>query len=673
MKRAFSLVVMLLSVQVSAQPLPGGTQDPTLIPKYKESLTVPPLMPSVSANTYSIAARPRTQQVLPVGFPATKVWAYGATNSSTSFNWPAATIEANQYTPVTVTWKNELVDASNKFVPHLLPIDPTLHWANPPGPIDTRPTFTSTPGRYTGPVPLVTHLHGAHVDPESDGYPEAWFLPNASNITGCPSTSSNQPCFFTKGSNYGNAPGFSPVKGQATFKYRNDQRATTLWYHDHAIGITRANVYTGLAGFYLLRDPYEKSLKLPGPYGKYEIPLNLQDRSFNKDGTLFYPDSRVFFDGFPGPYIPFSDISPIANAEYFGNVMVVNGKTWPKVAVEPRKYRFRVLNGSDSRWLIVQFANASLQANGLKFNIIGTDGGLLTGKPVAVDQLRMSPGERYDVVVDFSGFAVGTRLIMTNIGPEEPFNGIEVSVPADPGTTGQVMAFDVVKLTAPDTSVLPASLNPPSDGFDPKAVTKKRTVTISEFDSTSICLDATGNFVACDPKSTTQQPFGPTQAQLGNAFGPLPWMDPITENIKQYSTEQWTIVNRTVDAHPIHLHQTQFRVVSRAPIDLAAYDAALAACNPTGMMMTETDAGLKPKCPPNPDDFINGPVALAFPWEVGQKDTLQTNPGEITKLNAYFDIPGLYVWHCHILSHEDNEMMRPMCVSPDPTKPICKP
>jgi FtsP/CotA-like multicopper oxidase with cupredoxin domain len=158
---------------------------------------------------------------------------------------------------------------------------------------------------------------------------------------------------------------------------------------------------------------------------------------------------------------------------------------------------------------------------------------------------------------------------------------------------------------------------------------------------------------------------GPSEAQLGDAFGPLPWMAPITEHIAQLATEEWTIVNRTADAHPIHLHQTQFRVVSRTPIDLARYDAAIAACQ-----ATPTATG----CPPNPDAFVKKNVAAtpAFPWEAGPKDTLQTNPGEITKLRAFFDIPGLYVWHCHILSHEDNEMMRPLCVSPDPAAPICK-
>jgi FtsP/CotA-like multicopper oxidase with cupredoxin domain len=643
------LAVLAVVSQPQAAPLPGGTQDPALIPKYVEFVTIPPLMPAVAPDTYSIAVRPRVQQVLPAGFPATNVWAYGSTSAATSFNWPAFTIEAQQGAPVTVTWRNELVDASGNFVPHLVPVDQTLHWANPPGPIDTRPTFTTTPGRYMGPVPIVTHLHGAHVDPDSDGYPEAWFLPNARNIKKC--AGSNAPgCFFVRGSNFANAPGFGAPPGQATFVYRNDQRAATLWYHDHTLGMTRANVYAGLAGFYLLRNEYEASLNLPGPYGQYEIPLAIQDRSFNADGSLFYPDSRVFFDGFAGPYIPTpgSDISPLWNPEFFGNVMVVNGVTWPKMNVEPRKYRFRFLNGCDSRWLIVKFGNKSMKPVALPFNVIGTDGGLVDGAPVAVDQLTFGPGERVDVVVDFSGFAVGTRLVLVNVAPDSPFGGsVTPGGASDPGTTGQVMAFDVVPLTAADTSVLPATLAPPSDGFEPKAVTKKRTLTITEFDS---IID----------------PAGPSEAQLGDAFGPLPWMAPITENIAQFATEEWTIVNRTADSHPIHLHQVQFQVVSRTPINLGAYDAALAGCAafpPVGV------------CPPNPDDFVKKGVSPSppYPWEGGQKDTLQTNPGEITKIRAYFDIPGLYVWHCHILSHEDNEMMRPTCVSPDPLNPVCTP
>src|SRR6266542_2959776 len=132
MRKSVALCVMLLSVEALAAPLPGGSLNPTTIPKYGQSLAIPPLMPTVSANTYSVAARPATQQVLPAPFPATKIWAYGSTNNAASFTWPAFTIETNQNTRTTVTWRNQLVDAGNKFLPHLLTVDPTLHWANPP-------------------------------------------------------------------------------------------------------------------------------------------------------------------------------------------------------------------------------------------------------------------------------------------------------------------------------------------------------------------------------------------------------------------------------------------------------------------------------------------------------------------------------------------------------------
>jgi bilirubin oxidase len=653
-KVATVIATALLSVgsQTLAAPLPGGTQDPTLIPKYVQPVTVPPLMPTVAANKYDVSARQFTQQVLPPGFPQTTVWGYGSTGDATTQSYPSFTLTATKGAPTTVTWRNALVDATGKFLPPLFTVDPTLHWANPAGPVDSRPTFATTPPPYTGPVPLVAHLHGGHIAPESDGFPEAWFLPPATNITPCPAlpAAPTPGCYYTQGSNYANAPGATAIPGAATYVYANDQRASTLWFHDHALGMTRTNVYGGLAGVYLLRDAYEASLNLPGPYGKYEIPLIIQDRSFNADGSLFYPSSRVFFDGFAGPYVPTpgSDISPYYNSEFFGNTMVVNGKVWPKLTVEARKYRFRLVNGSDSRWLIVKVGTQSMKAAPVKLNVIGTDGGFITGAPAALDQLPIAPGERYDVVVDFSAIAPGTRLVLANLGPDSPYGGSVTLGGADAGTTGQIMAFDVVARTAPDTSSLPAKLAPPADTFLPKTMpaATKRTVTLTEF-------------------ASVIDPAGPSEAQVGDAFGPQPWAAPITENIAVGALEEWTIVNRTADAHPIHLHQTQFKVVSRTPINLAAYDAAIAACQ-----ATPTAAS----CPPNPDNFVKKGVAPnpPFAWEVGaQKDTLQTNPGEMTKLQAFFDIPGLFVWHCHILSHEDNEMMRPICVSPNPKNPIC--
>ena len=279
-----------------------------------------------------------------------------------------------------VKWINDLKDANGNYLPHLLPVDPTLHWANPPGGrwIATRgPTFTATPGPYTGPVPIVTHVHGAvGVGDESDGYAEAWYLPAAATsrrttpprAPGTTSSRARRPRSY--GATWG--PGF------ATFQYPNANRASTIWYHDHTLGMTRLNVYAGPAGFYIIRggpagdeavldSRTGTAAVLPGPAPKendkfppnkiyYEIPIAIQDRSFNSDGSLFYPDTRAFFDGITGPYIPDTDISPLWNPEFFGNMIMVNGNTWPFQTVEQRRYRFRFLNGCQSRFLILDFA-----------------------------------------------------------------------------------------------------------------------------------------------------------------------------------------------------------------------------------------------------------------------------------------------------------------------------
>jgi spore coat protein A len=369
-----------------AQPLPGGTIDPLDITKYRTPLVIPPAMPQTgrirgssggAVDYYEIAVRQFQQQILPAPHPVTTVWSYGSVNHPATFNYPAFTIEAGWRSPVRVKWVNDLVDPKGEFLPHLLPVDPTLHWANPPGGRDgrdMRPTFSETPGPYTGPVPIVTHLHGsAGVGDESDGYAEAWYLPKATNI---------DPRFAKVGTWYQyfrtkaqRSFGQAWTPGSAVFQYPNDHRAATLWYHDHTLGMTRVNVYAGPAGFYLVRGgPDDQVIDsrfgtravLPGPapalgdpagLAYYEIPIAVQDRSFNDDGSLFYPDSREFFDGAtaedPG-YIPETDLSPIWNPEFFRNTIVVNGKTWPFLQVEQRRYRFRFLNGCNSRFLVFE-------------------------------------------------------------------------------------------------------------------------------------------------------------------------------------------------------------------------------------------------------------------------------------------------------------------------------
>jgi FtsP/CotA-like multicopper oxidase with cupredoxin domain len=347
----------------------------------------------------------------------------------------------------------------------------------------------------------------------------------------------------------------------------------------------------------------------------YEIPIAIQDRSFNTDGSLFYPASREFFDEFTGPYIPDSDISPIWNPEYFGNTMVVNGRTWPNLPVEPRRYRFRLLNGCNGRFLILKLVTGDPTSRpavpALPLWQIGAEGGFLPA-PVQLSQLLMSPAERADVIVDFTGLPVGTQVYLVNEGPDEPFNGQPGSI-ADPDTTGQVMRFTVVPRVGRDTSVRPAQLTlpaPPPVG----PTTNTRQVSLNEADS-EVLPDV-----------------GPSSALLGSlnpdgSGNPLPWMAPVTENPAHNSIEVWEIYNFTADAHPIHIHEVQFNVVGRQPVD-------------------------------------GGPTRPPEPTERGLKDTVIAYPGQITRVRALFDLAGLYVWHCHIVEHEDNEMMRPYRVGP---------
>ena len=623
------------SVRPVFAAIPGGSLDPTSIPKYQTPLIIPPAMPKTGggADYYEIAVRQFQQQILPTGMPKTTVWSYGSVNHPATFNYPAFTIEADFRIPVRVKWINDLKDRSGNFLPHLLPVDPTLHWANPPGGTggrDSRPTFTSTPGPYTGPVPIVTHLHGGHSAQESDGFTEAWFLPEANGIPVDFATAGTWYEFFK--TEFQTKFGVEWEPGTATFQYQNDQRAATLWYHDHTLGMTRLNVYAGPAGFYLLRGgPGDlPPTVLPGPapgvgadpFGKfYEIPLAFQDRSFNADGSLFYPDTRAFFDGFAGPYIPGSDVPPIWNPEFFGNTMVVNGRTWPSLEVEPRRYRFRCLDGCNSRFLILKIVSDPLATRPasaeLPFWQIGADGGFLPA-PAQRSQILMAPAERADVIVDFTGLPVGTVLYLINEGPDEPFGG---GVPgtdfpaADPATTGQVMKFEVVPLASRDTSQDLARLTLPA--FQPLGpASNTRQVSLNEEASTVPGFDG---------------PIAVLLGTLDTSGNPVPmrWDDPITENPALNSIEIWEMYNFTGDAHPIHIHEVQFQLVDRQP---------------TG----------------------GGPARPPESWETGFKDTIIAYPGEITRIKALFDLPGLYVWHCHIVEHEDNEMMRPYFIGPNP-------
>jgi FtsP/CotA-like multicopper oxidase with cupredoxin domain len=724
---AFLILIPWIVPGASAAPLPGGTLDPLAIPQYVTPLVIPPVMNNDGApDSYDIAVRQFRQQILPGGIwntlngrtdtlPPTTVWSYGpaadptpavAPDPGSQFNYPAYTIETTADTTVDVRWINGLVDEkTGRFLPHLLPVDQTLHWANPPR-LCLDGTFSTDcrgfiPERYLGPVPIVTHVHGAHVEGHSDGFPEAWFLPAAINIPAG---------YARKGRLFDDATGTNPGNlGYADFRYRNDQPATTLWYHDHTLGMTRSNVYAGPAGFWLIRgggfDGAAGGGILPGPApvaGQTvvdlnvtasirntirEIPIVIQDRSFNSDGSLFYPETRAFFEGVEPrqlqiPFIPNrrSDISPIWNPEAFFNVMVVNGVAWPKLEVAPALYRFRFLNGCNSRFLWLKFDNPDVEVYQIGaeqgflpapvfMNALNLDGGDDDGKA----QMLMALAERADVIVDFRGLANGTPIELLNIGPDEPFGGGIPGVdfaPADPATTGRVMKF--VVNTALD-GVSPTDPNGDTPATDPGALTLNaegalggatmfRDVSLNEAVSERICVtfQLNGNIrqVAsvkpgpgfdADCAAAGGEVFGPREALLGTVDGtgagiPLMWTDMtgtstpvsvklqngstvevnVTENPTRGDIEEWSMYNFTEDAHPIHLHLVRFQVVNREGVD-----------------------------------GIRNPA----PWETGYKDTVIAYPGEITRVKAEFDIAGLYVWHCHIVEHEDNEMMRPFVVS----------
>ena len=381
-------------------------------------------------------------------------------------------------------------------------------------------------------VRAVIHLHGAKAPPESDGYPENWSVPGKS----------------------------------AVYHYPNNQDATMLWYHDHTLGINRLNVVAGLLGVFLVRDPVEDSLNLPS--GKHEIPLVIYDRMFDEQGQLYYPvsgDPRT-------PWVP----------EFFGDAILVNGKLFPHLEVEARRYRFRVLNGANGR-----FFHLSL-SSGQTFHQIGTDQGLLPA-PVSLDHVLLAPSERADLIVDFSDHA-GEQIVVKN----DAFT---------------VMQFRVARNKAKDTSSLPSALRPVPRISESEA-TNTRTLSLVEIDDRA------------------QRPI---TMLLNGAH----WKMPVTENPALNSVEIWNLVNLTDDSHPIHLHLVRFQILDRRRFEPFFY---------------KNEGVLKYTGAPVPPD----------PNEAGWKDTVRADPGMVTRIIVRFEgFAGRYVWHCHILEHEDNEMMRP--------------
>jgi spore coat protein A, manganese oxidase len=501
---------------------------------------------------YRIAASEFTQQ-LHSDLPPTTLWGYDGT-------YPGPTIEARRNQPLRVIWANELGTGA-----HLLPVDRTLHG-----------TDMSEPDRR-----IVTHLHGGIVPPDADGFPESWFT-----------------------------DGYAEE-----YEYPNTQRATTLWYHDHSLGITRLNVQAGLAAFYLLRDAEEDALIAQGlPADEFEIPIAMQDRSFHEDGSLYYPAESE------------SEIHPVWTPEFFGDVPVVNGVAYPVLEVQPRRYRLRLLNGCNARFLNLQlfrYTNRGYRGNGPAFVMIGADGGLLPA-PVTIAQdnggtiprrLLMAPAERADVIVDFSAFA-GQELVLHNNAPA-PFSGFAqgnarppVHRPGHPigADLPEIMLFRVSNFAAAEQGVIPSVLSPSFSPIDSSSATLERDIVLEEV------MDAEGE---------------PVEALLQGRH----WADAGAEDREFGSTEIWKLVNLTGDSHPIHLHLDHFQLMWRR------------AFNPTRYVVGYPIEWRGPASPPAPE---------ASGW----KDTVVAHPGEVTAIAVRSDsYRGEYPYHCHILEHEDNEMM----------------
>ena len=562
---ALAFACLLPAVAAGDVPL----LDPEDQPQFVRPLPLPgvmqPTMPSGSHYEVSVS---QFDQWLGLVDPSTgdplmtTVWGYNGT-------YPGATFEARRDDPITVRWTNYLVETDGDPLPHLLPVDTSLHWATP----DQWP--------YSG-VPVVTHLHGGHSESPSDGLPEAWFTPD----------------FAQKGGDW----------VQETYHYDNDQQPTTLWYHDHALGITRLNVYAGLAGFYLLRDDWEESLNLPS--GDYEVPIAIQDRMFTTDGQLFFP-SEPEEEGAPEP-----SVLP----EFFGDFILVNGAAWPYLDVEPRKYRFRLLNGSDSRFYSLRITSED-NPMGPPVWQIGTDEGLLYA-PVMLNQLVLGPGERADLVVDFTDWAGHTLMLRNNA--RTPFPDGET---IDPNTVGQILQFRVSPNPVEDPSALPAVLRSEPIAL-PGTPTRIRRL---------LLFEGTDVYGRLQPLLGIVDPFSPDN-------GTLAWDDGITENPMLDDVEVWEIFNATEDAHPIHLHLVSFQILSRQKFRGTLTPKPMGEGTIGGILSAIRLRG-RPR-PPAPN-------------ENGWKDTAQMFPGEVTRVIARFDRAGKYVWHCYILSHEDHEMMRP--------------
>ncbi|MEE9912983.1 MAG: multicopper oxidase domain-containing protein [Deltaproteobacteria bacterium] len=674
-------------------PLPGTPLDSKTIPKYIETISSLAgsnlgIVDARAGGTLTVEMVETQARILPtamypgLGSAGTYVFQYnvsGTTYQAARDTYLGPVILAGRGVPLNIRYINSLgTAAASQVLAYKNATDQTLHWADPAH-------QHMSMQHYAGLIPAVVHVHGAEVESRFDGGPDTWFTSAA-----VPGDTYQAVAFSNVGPAFSGGLTFTD-----TYTYTNDQEAAPIWFHDHALGATRLNVYAGLAGAYLIMDnPAATTYRpttpsnLPPP-----VPLVIQDRMFDTRGQLYFPNEGV------NPMI-----HPFWVPEFFGDTIVINGKSWPKMRVSPKRYRFILLNGSNARFYEL------LLEGGPSIWVVGTDGGYLD-QPVniaAPNKLIIAPGERYEVIIDFAGFA-GQSFIMTNTA-NSPYPDGDAP---DPQTVGQIMKFEVANTAVADPSCSPALggcgrraaapivrlVNPATGAlnFTPQNI---RRLTINEVMGMGGPLEAVLNNSKWD-------------GTLSSGIGPS-FPDGVTELPQVGGTEIWEIINLTGDAHPIHLHLTQFQLIGRQPFDAdsytAAYDALFPGGNspvagvdnpiPAGQYIpgygpprayayynnpANIPAGATPWLGGNPDPtpFFQGAPSLPLAHEAGWKDTVIMYPGQVSRIAVRWttqslpvgsETPGInqypfdptsgpgYVWHCHILDHEDNEMMRPLKV-----------
>ncbi|MDX1763799.1 MAG: multicopper oxidase family protein, partial [bacterium] len=465
------------------------------------------------------------RQQLHRDLPDTTVWGYNG-------SYPGPTLETTVGHPIRVKWINDLPPSG-----HYLSVDTCPHG----------------PNYWRGSSRTVVHLHGGHVPARVDGQPEFDFMPGEFD----------------------------------TYVYPNNQMPATLWYHDHSLGITRLNVYMGLAAYYLIRPDCsvtpthpECNGSLPGK--EFEVPAVIQDRVFNADGSLSYPTTVV-------------------GGGFLGDKVLVNGKVWPFLNVKQGKYRFRFINGSQARAYTLRLENLADPAQVIPFTLIGTDVGLVSA-PISLNTIHAVPAERFDVVIDFARFPAGTEIVLRNdetTGPRLP-NVMKFLVMGEPGHTGD----------------LPATLTPVSPMPEDQAVATRW------FNLVKVAEQCAGS------EWLIQSLDGPDPA-TANVLGEH-W-DDISEFPVKDQTEIWEFINASDMMHPMHVHLVKFQVLDRCPLG-------------------------------------GGPCEPLAPHELNTwKDTVRVSPGERVRVIMKFeDYVGKYAYHCHLLDHEDHEMMRQLQVTHDP-------